>query len=125
MVCGNFEAPDDADHYAGGSDANQVRAMLRLGALNKWSCGCTDIHTAFLNAPRRENNKLLAMEIPVVFRKLRLVETHHIWLIDKALYGLTSSPHDWGLYRDGTVPTITWKRDRLGREVKGAFKRTP
>ena len=99
--------------------------MLRLGALNGWRCGGTDIRTAFLNAPRRDNNKLLAMEIPVVFRKLGLAESQHIWLIDKALYGLTSSPRDWGLHRDETVPKINWKRERFGREVEGAFKRTP
>ena len=54
--------------------------MLRLGALSKWTCACADIRTAFLNAPRRDRNKLLAMEIPVVFRKLGLAESHHIWV---------------------------------------------
>ena len=125
VVCGNYEAPDDSEHYAGGSDANQVRAMLRLGALHKWTCAGTDVRTAFLNAPRRDSNKLLAMEIPMVFRKLGLAESHHIWLIDKALYGLTSSPRDWSLYRDETVPQFSWQRDRDGRQVKGSFKRTP
>ena len=98
VVCGNYEAPDNAEHYAGGSDANQVRTMLRLGALNKWRCGCTDIRTAFLNAPRRENNKLLAMEIPTVFKKLGLAEGHHIWLIDKALYMDLRVHHVIGAY---------------------------
>ena len=114
VVCGNYEAPDNAEHYAGGPDANQVKTMLRLGALNKWRCGCTDIRTAFLNAPRRENNKLLAMEIPTVFKKLGLAEGHHIWLIDKALYGLTSSPRDWGL------PTSRWdgSEDHMGTRAR-------
>ena len=125
VVCGNYEAPDNAEHYAGGSDANQVRAMLRLGALQNWMCACTDIRTAFLNAPRRETNKLLAMEIPVVFRKLGLADSNQIWLIDKALYGLTSSPRDWGVHRDETVPKITWHRERFGCRVQGAFKKTP
>ena len=98
VVCGNYEAPDNAEHYAGGSDANQVRTMLRLGALSKWRCGCTDIRTAFLNAPRRENNKLLAMEIPTVFKKLGLAEGHHIWLIDKALYMDLRVHHVIGAY---------------------------
>ena len=125
MATTNYEAPDNSEHYAGGSDANQVRAMLRLGALHKWTCAGTDVRTAFLNAPRRDSNKLLAMEIPMVFRKLGLAENHHIWLIDKALYGLTSSPRDWSLYRDETVPQFSWQRDRDGRQVKGSFKRTP
>ena len=65
------------------------------------------------------------MEIPTVFKKLGLAEGHHIWLIDKALYVLTSSPRDWGLHRDETVPKITSERERDGRQVKGAFKKTP
>jgi hypothetical protein len=65
------------------------------------------------------------MEIPIVFKKLGLAEGHHIWLIDEALYGLTSSPRDWGLHRDETVPKITWEWERFGRQVKGAFKKTP
>ena len=62
------------------------------------------------------------MEIPSVFRRLHLAESHHIWLVDKAL---TTSPRDWSLYRDEVLPTLSWKRQRHGREVHGQFKRTP
>ena len=82
-------------------------------------------HCAFLNAPRRDSQKLVAMEIPVVFRKLGLATQQHIWLIDKALYGLTTSPRDWSLHRDEAIPKIRWRRHHQDREVQGAFKKTP
>ena len=125
VVCGNYATPDQSEHYAGGVDSQQVRTQLRLGASKQWMVGCTDIRTAFLNAPRRDSQKLVAMEIPVVFRKLGLATNQHIWLIDKALYGLTTSPRDWSLHRDETIPSFKWQRQRLGRKVHGAFQKTP
>ena len=125
VVCGNYAGPDESEHYAGGADGNQIRTALRLGALKSWAVGGTDIRTAFLNAPRRDETRLLAMEIPVVFRKLGLAETNQVWLIDKALYGLTTSPRDWGTYRDETIPQIAWTREREGKTVRGGFQKTP
>ena len=105
---------------------NQIRTMLRLGALKSWTAGCTDIRTAFLNAPCRDETRLMAMEmIPIVFKKLGLAESNEVWLIDKAIYGLTTSPRDWSLYRDKVLPTIKWHRHRQGRKVAGRFQRTP
>ena len=125
VVCGNYAAPDQNEHYAGGVDSQQVRTQLRVGANKQWVVGGTDISTAFLNAPRRNNQKLTAMEIPVVYKKLGLATSEHIWLIDKALYGLTSSPRDWSLHRDDVLPTIKWQRQRQGRTVDGVFRKTP
>ena len=125
VICGNYAGPDNNEHYAGGVDGQQVRAMVRLGALKQWQIGCTDIRTAFLNAPRRDTKRLIAMEIPSVFRKLQLAGHQDLWLVDKALYGLTTSPRDWGLHRDEVLPTVSWCRQREGRDVRGSFKKTP
>ena len=65
------------------------------------------------------------MEIPVVFRKLGLATSQCIWLIDKALYGLTTSPPDWSLHRDETIPGILWQTSLHSREVQGACRKTP
>ena len=92
-----YAGPDESEHYAGGVDGNQIRTMLRLGALKSWTAGCTDIRTAFLNASRRYETRLMAMEIPIVFKKLGLAESNEVWLIDKAIYGLTTSPRAWSL----------------------------
>ena len=102
VICGNDAGPDNNEHYAGGVDGQQVRTMVRLGALKQWQIGCADIRTAFLNAPRRDNKRLIAMEIPSTCRKLQLAGHQEIWLVDKTLYGygLTTSPRDWGLHRD-------------------------
>ena len=65
------------------------------------------------------------MEVPTVFRKLGLAGPDDVWIIQKAVYGLTSSPRDWCLYRDETLPTMSWRRNRQGQEVDGSFIRTP
>ena len=122
VICGNYAGPDNNEHYAGGVDGQQVRAMVRLGALKQWQIGCTDIRTAFLNAPRRDTKRLIAMEIPSVFRKLQLAGHQDLWLVDKALYGLTTSPRDWGLHRDEVLPTVSWCRQREGRDVRGILQ---
>ena len=106
-------------------DGQQVRALVRIGALKPWQIGCTDIRTAFLNAPRRDSKRLIAMEIPSVCRKLQLAGHQDLWLVDKALYGLTTSPRDWWLHRDEVLPAISWNRQREGRDVLGCFKKTP
>ena len=80
---------------------------------------------AFLNAPKRDETKITAMEAPTVFRKLGLAGPEDVWIIQKAVCGLTSSPRDWCFYRDETLPTMTWRRYREGLEVEGHFVRTP
>ena len=62
----------------------------------------TDVRTAFLNARRRDETKLVAMSIPTVFKRLGLASDDDVWLVEMALYGLTTSPRDWGVHRDGT-----------------------
>ena len=84
VICGNYAGPDNNEHYAGGVDGQQVRAMVRIGALKQWQIGRTNVRTAFLNAPRRDNKRLIAMEIPSVFRKLQLAGHQDLWLVDKA-----------------------------------------
>ena len=124
VVCGNYQDPGNEEVYAGGADGNQIRAQIRIASSKSWSIYGTDIRVAFLNAPRRDETKITAMEVPTVFRKLGLATQNDVWVIEKALYGLVGSPRDWCLYRDETLPTVAWTRLRHGREVKGSFKKT-
>jgi len=124
VVCGNYQDPGNEEVYAGGADGNQIRAQIRIASSKSWSIYGTDIRVAFLNAPRRDETKITAMEVPTVFRKLGLATQNDVWVIEKALYGLVGSPRDWCLYRDETLPTVAWTRMRHGREVKGSFKKT-
>jgi len=125
VVCGNYQEAGSDERYAGGADGNQIRAQVRLAGLKSWSVCGTDIRVAFLNAPKRDDTKITAMEVPTVFRKLGLAGPDDVWIIQKAVYGLTSSPRDWCLYRDETLPTMSWRRNRQGQEVDGSFIRTP
>ena len=125
VVCGNYEHVGEDDRYAGGADGNQIRAQVRLASSKRWAVCGTDIRVAFLNAPKRDETKITAMEVPTVFRKLGLAGSDDVWIIQKAVYGLTSSPRDWCLYRDETLPTMSWRRHREGHEVEGRFVRTP
>ena len=98
VVCGNYQDPSGDERYA-----------------------CV----AFLNAPKRDEKKITAMEVPTVFKKLGLAGPQDVWIIQKAVYGLASSPRDWCIYRDEVVPTISWRRSKNGCELEGRFVKTP
>ena len=106
VCCGNYsETRFSADCYAGGADGCQVRALIRTAALKSWAVAATDIRVAFLNAPRREDGKLVAMEIPNVYKRLGLAREGEVWLVKLAMYGLTT-------------------RIREDRKVRGYFVKT-
>ena len=50
-------------------------------------------------------------EIPQVMRRLGMAKDEEVWLISKALYGLTTSPRDWSVSRDQKIPQIKWEVD--------------
>ena len=88
VVCGNYsESRFNDDCYAGGADGCQIRALVRTAALRGWAVAATDIRVAFLNAPRREDGKLVAMEIPSVYKRLGLAKEGEVWLVKLAMYG--------------------------------------
>ena len=78
---------------------------------------CTDIHTAFLNAPRRDDGRTIVVEVPSVFKELGIAQRDEMWVIDKAVYGLTTSPRDWSVHRDIGDPQDgvgrRWKEDEI------------
>ena len=105
-----FQEVGTGDRYAGGADGCQVRALIRTAALRGWSLAGSDIRVAFLNAPKRDTTKITAMEVPTIFKHLGLADAEDVWIIEKALYGLVSSPRDWGIHRDEVLPTLRWHR---------------
>ena len=121
VVCGNYQEVGTGDRYAGGADGCQVRALIRTAALRGWCLAGSDIRVAFLNAPKRDTTKITAMEVPTIFKHLGLADAEDVWIIEKALYGLVSSPRDWGIHRDEVLPTLRWHR-RIGDVVlEGRF----
>ena len=109
-VCGNFEGPVTAATYAGGCDASQIRCLVRYAGLKAWQIHGTDIKCAFLNAPRQDKTKMVVMTVPHIYVKLGLASPNEIWIIDSAVYGLTTSPRDWSDHRDKQIPDIKWCR---------------
>ena len=126
VICGNYASATDQEVYAGGSDSIQVRTALKVSAIFDWKVVGTDVKTAFLNARRRDDTKLVAMTIPSVFKRLGLATDEDVWLVEMALYGLTTSPRDWGIHRDCTLGHLTWSRAAAdgGGEIRGHFERT-
>ena len=110
VVCGNFASSTaQEDTYASGADATQIRSLAKMAAMRGWSLAGTDIRTAFLHAPRRDDSKTVVMEVPAIFRECGLANKEEVWIIDKAVYGLTTSPKDWGVHRDGMFKKMMWK----------------
>jgi hypothetical protein len=110
VICGNYASATEQDVYAGGTDSTQVRVALKTAAMMHWKVMGTDIRTAFLNAKRRDETKFLAMSIPTVFRALGLAKEDEVWLVEMALYGLTTSPRDWlwRLIEQGPDHQVRW-----------------
>ena len=129
VCCGNYsDSRFSGDCYAGGADGCQVRALVRTAAIKGWTIAATDIRVAFLNAPRRDDGKLVAMEIPSVYKRLGLAKDGEVWLVRLAMYGLTTSPRDWSQYRDRTLPAVSWVRVReennQPKRVRGRLVKT-
>ena len=104
VICGNLvqssaEAAPAQDFktlgnplYAGGLDGTALRAVAR-------SLASTDIKTAFLLAPRKDQRMMI----------IRPPQPRERWIVSKALYGLETSPRDWGQFRDEEVGKMTWR----------------
>ena len=108
VVCGNFlprEPSSEDSTYATGVEAVSVRAALAIASRRLWRPTALDIRTAF--APVRVPNKTtIIVKPPRILIDLQLVPEEERWIVDRALYGLTSSPRDWSVYRDQTLQSL-------------------
>ena len=96
--------------YAGGLDGVALRAVLRKAAACDWSIASTDVRTAFLLAPR-QSSRLLVVRPPQLLVDYNLASRDERWVVDHAVYGLETSPKDWGGYRDTEMAKMTWTLD--------------
>ncbi|CAL1144277.1 unnamed protein product [Cladocopium goreaui] len=99
-----------ADLYAGGADATAIRCMVRKTAMiDGWDMGVLDIKGAFLLAPRRREQECLMMTIPSkLLVQAGICPPEERWVIQKAMYGLETSPADWSSFRDQRVKKFEW-----------------
>lgn len=113
VVCGNYasEKHDEGlDNSASGVDSVCIRTMANLAVHRGWTASTIDVKGAFLLAPRRSASKRITIgEPPSILKTMGLVAPGERWLIRHALYGLQESPGDWGVHRDQTLRTLTWK----------------
>ena len=113
--------PSPFAQYAGGVDGAALRTLLRKGAAEQWSFVISDVRTAFLLAPRLDQERLLVCKPPQLYVDCGLASPSERWLINGAMYGLQESPHDWSCFRDRCMARFAWK-DELG---SFQLRRTP
>ena len=97
--------------YTANSDIASIRLVLAMAAQDK-RIGITtlDVETAFLNTPMPKDEPVYARP-PNLLVQYNLVAQNQIWRLDKAVYGLRTSPRLWGQCRDEcmTKMRISWK----------------
>ncbi|CAJ1403533.1 unnamed protein product, partial [Effrenium voratum] len=110
VVCGNQLSGKETKEevFAGGADSIALRATLRKAAFEQWKVGTVDVKTAFLQAPN-QRQKLLVVTPPKIFGQAGVTKEGERWLVLKALYGLNTSPKDWGCHRDKTMASFGWR----------------
>ena len=133
VLCGNLVQSSTGDQvaaardplgcplYAGGLDGVALRAVLRKASASNWSIASTDVRTAFLLAPR-QSDRLLVVRPPQLLVDHQLAARDERWIVDHAVYGLETSPKDWGGYRDSELGKMTWtsggQRYRFSRSTE-------
>ena len=93
--------------YAGGADGTTLRCLMKCAAENSWSVGTVDVKTAFLLAPRPdEQERLLVARPPKVLIEAGICDASELWEISHAVYGLNDAPANWSQYRDRELPQL-------------------
>ena len=106
-------------NYAGGADATLLRCLFRKTAHERWTLGSVDVKTAFLLAHRQRAKESVLVAIPPrVLVEAGIVKENERWIIDKAMYGLDSSPADWRVYRDTMLQQFKWELNGLQHELR-------
>ena len=106
VVCGNFEPDTGEPTYCSNLDIASLRSTLAIGRKKGWSIGALDVSTAFLNANLPVGHKRVVVRPPAVMVRYGLVPPHELWVANKAVYGLRTSPKAWGDYRDEKLRVV-------------------
>ncbi len=118
VACGNYAAAPEGDVSAGGVETICLRTLLRKTANNQWSAATIDVKKAFLNAPRTEKKgHITLIDPPAVLVAMGVVPKNESWLCTGAIYGLTQSPHDWGMHRDQMFRQLQWNCQQEGLKL--------
>eukprot|EP00439_Symbiodinium_sp_Y106_P058360 s2446_g8.t1 len=110
VCCGNYLPTEKLgltreDLYASGAEAlSDKLALIFAARFPLWVGIIVDVKSAFLYAPIRSDyegaEERIIVKPPGFLVELGLLDREDRWWIRKALYGLPTSPRDWGRYRD-------------------------
>ena len=101
--------------YAGGVDIGLLRFLIADAVKEGHQFATWDVSTAFLNAPAKPRDlraahfgkrQVTVGVPPKALVRLGLVRPNTLWLVELAMYGLDTSPRDWGLCRNETLQTL-------------------
>ena len=122
VACGNYmKLRSDESTFASGAGGPGARLLLKIAATKGWSASTVDVKTAFLNAPvdNAADRRVVIVEPPRVFRDAQVLRhPEELWLVRKALYGLTTSPKDWRLHRDKCIQEFNWRGETTTYKVE-------
>ncbi|CAE7798008.1 GIP [Symbiodinium necroappetens] len=123
VCCGNYLPTEKLgltreDLYASGAESLSVKIALIFAAGHpSWTGVTIDVKSAFLYAPIRSDTKgteeRIIVKPPNFLLELGIMTKDDRWWIRKALYGLPTSPRDWGRYRDAEFAQfrLRWGED--------------
>ena len=110
VCCGNYLPAEKLglsreDLYASGAEGVTLRIALAFAArYGSWKGFTTDVKSAFLYAPigaeTKGREERIVVKPPSFLTELGILKSTDRWWVKKALYGLPTSPKDWGNYRD-------------------------
>ena len=108
VVCGNFQQVQPGeDTCANTLSFPMLRTLISLASLQRWAVASWDVSTAFLYAQLPEDHVVYCRP-PNALIRLGLVQPGVVWKLNKALYGLRTSPKAWEEERDEKLQNLTW-----------------
>ena len=105
------EVKDNDDIYASTPICCVLRLLLTMSLVNSWKVRAGDISTAFLHAKAATDD--LFMFPPTEFYN---PEDQVVWKLNKAIYGLRSSPHAWQKHLAETLQQLGM--GKIGKRTK-------
>ena len=108
VVCGNFQQVQPGEETCANTPSfPMLRTLISLASLQKWAVASWDVSTAFLYAQLPEDH-IVYCRPPNALVRLGLVQPGVVWKLNKALYGLRTSPKAWEEERDEKLQNLTW-----------------
>ena len=96
VVCGNFQQVQPGEETCANTPSfPMLRTLISLASLQRWAVASWDVSTAFLYAQLPEDHVVYCRP-PNALIRLGLVQPGVVWKLNKALYGLRTSPKGMG-----------------------------